>query len=468
MTDRLRPFWPVLVLFAAYAGWGVWSILFGERIPMNNGLGWDGQIYYFISKDFPEFVRARVFDSYYIQRVVPSLIVRAMHWATGTEHSYGLTGDFFGILNLISMLGGTALIVSSLRHVGIRWRWMAAVFSLVTFGAVRHVFYYPILTDAVSFLLGAAMLWAFLREKRTVAVIAALMGAFTVPTLLLLAFPLMVFRNSPFPSPHQKESRWPVVAMLLVLTVLALLGPAFNGRMPFGTFQPSRGMVLLALPFTLCYVGYMLWDKDLIARLRASVRSMKRGGIMVWTAIAVVVALCALQFRTGSFGAWYFLTHVLASGLLHPALAIVAHVTYLGPVVLMLLLYPKRVVGELNSFPLPLYWTVLTVLMLAIGSESRTLSAGLPFIIHLCVISLRSIELTRGRMVLLAVLSLLLSRFWFPINVAEMDGGFLDFPMQRYFMHIGPWMNTSTYLVQLAVTVVSGGVLWFFFREKKN
>jgi len=468
MTDRLRPFLPIVALFIAYLAWGAWAILSGERIPVNGGLGWDGQIYYFISKDSPEFVRSRVFDSYYIQRVLPSLIVRGMHRLTGTEHSYGLTGHFFGLLSLISMLGGTALTIASLRNVDIRWRWMAAIFSLVSFGSVRHVFYYPILTDAFAFLLGAAMLWAFLQKKKRVLALIALMGAFTVPTLLLLAFPLLVLRDNIFFTEKRNGPRWPLVILLLALTVLVLLGPAFNGGMPFGTFQPDRAMVLLGLPFLLGYVLYLFKDADLIARLRTSFRSIDRGGIAVWTAIAVAVAICAAQFRAGSFGIGYFLTHIPAFGLTHPAVGVVAHVTYLGPVVLMLLLHPGRAIRELNGLPVPLYWAVTLVLLLAIGSESRTLSAGLPFIIYLCVISLRTVELTLRRMAVLAVLSLLLSRFWFPINSGGMEGDFLEFPMQRYFMHIGPWMNTSTYLMQLAVTVVSGGVLWLFFREKEK
>jgi hypothetical protein len=120
-----REHWPIVLLFAAYACHALFAIFFGERIPVKGGLGWDGEIYYFISQDFMALWRGNVFDSYYIQRIVPSLLVKAMHWVSGTEHSYELTGTYFGLLNLASMLGGTLLLLSALREVNTRWKWMA-------------------------------------------------------------------------------------------------------------------------------------------------------------------------------------------------------------------------------------------------------------------------------------------------------------------------------------------------------
>ena len=66
-------------MHVSYACYALWALFFGERIPVRGGLGWDGEIYYFISQDFFQYLKGRGFDGYYIQRIVPSLIVKGMH-----------------------------------------------------------------------------------------------------------------------------------------------------------------------------------------------------------------------------------------------------------------------------------------------------------------------------------------------------------------------------------------------------
>lgn len=455
---------PMAVLLIAYAMWGLYAVFFGERITVNDGLGWDGRIYYFISADFIEYARGRVFDSYYVQRVVPSLIVRAIHWTTCTEHSYRLTGTMFGLLNLVSMLGGTLLLVSALRDVVWRWRWMAALFALVSFGGLRHPFYYPMLTDAFSFLLGATMLWAFLREKRGLLLMVTLFGAFTTPILLLMAFPLLAFQRKVFLVNEETTSdRAMFGLMMTAIALLALIGPAFRGTVQFEAFQPSGTMVLLALPFLLAYVGLLWWNMGIAGRLRASFSSIDRSGMLMWGTVLISVAVCAVWAKPAAFRFMDFGIGVISNGLVHPAIFALSHIVYLGPAFLLILLFPFRLKDAVANLPLPLFWTVMSVFMLMVNSESRTLMAGLPFILYVLAAGLRDVSLNITRCAALIGVSLFLSKFWFTVNEGAMDGGFLEFPMQRYFMHIGPWMNTETYLMQLGVVVICGTLLRILF-----
>lgn len=466
MSDK-KGHWPIAVLFLAYTVWALYAIFYGERIPVNGGLGWDGKIYYFISQDFFTYVQGRVFDSYYILRVVPPLIVKAAHWLTGTEHSYELTGTFFGLLNLSSMLGGTLLLLACLHDTVWQWRLMASVFALVSFGSLRHPYYYPILTDAFAFLLGAAMLWAFLSKRRAVLLAVTLAGAFTTPVLLLMAFPLLAFQHGTFTGKEWTSTDRVLFGLLLAsVTFLALIGPALNGTMPFGAYQPSKEMVLLALPFLLAYVGLLWWNMGIAGRLRATLSTIDRTGLMVWGMVLVAVVLCGLWARPSSFRTADFILGLVSNGLVHPAVFIVAHVVFIGPAFLLILLFPVRFRKTAAALPLPLFWTAMCALMLAVNSESRTLMAGLPFIFYVLITALRDLPIHRFQMVMVIVLSLALSKVWFPINAGEMTGDFLEFPMQRYFMHLGPWMNTTAYALQLAATVVSAGLLWLSFRER--
>lgn len=458
-----------IALFAAYVLWGLYAIFFGERIPVNGGLGWDGKIYYFISLDFFEYVRGRVFNSYYVHRVVPSLIVKAMHWLTGTEHSYELTGTYFGLLNLVSMTVGALLLVSSLGGVAWKWRWMAAFMALVSFGGVRQAFYYPILTDWFAFLLGSALLWAYLRERSFLLYILTAIGAFTFPSLLWMALPLMVFQREEHPVQTLRGSPWtyPLIFGLSVLT-LALIGPAFNGKMDFGTFQPTRTMALVALPWTLLYVAYLWYGVDAYARVRSSLSNLRIMGLARWLSVFVAVLVTGWWAKPAPFGITDFALNIIGSGLVHPLASPVAHIVYLGPLWLLILLHPVRVKNTMTALPQPLFWCTAFTMMLAVGSESRTTVVGLPFITYCLVMALKDKELNRVRILSIVAVALVLSKFWWTMNVESGQGHFMDLHMERMLMHIGPWMTLQGYWLNLVTVSLCGLWLLVVFREPRS
>jgi hypothetical protein len=454
MKDRL----PIALLLLAYAFVAVCAILLGERIPVKGGLGWDGEIYYFISKDFCELWRANMFDSYYIQRIVPSLAVKGMHWIAGTEHSYELTGTYFGIMNLTCMLGGTVLLLLSLYKVPIRWKWMAAMFALVSFCSLKHAFYYPVLTDSMAFVLGAAMLWAHVRGQRPVLFVTALVGAFTFPSIILMAVPLLVLRNDKEATyPVAMTDRWLLFLLVTVVCALAAFSPALQGGMPFGTMQPNIYVALVALLLILFYILVLWIDLGILSRLKASLGSIDRRGLLLTILILAAVTVAGQLTKPSPFNLLYFALHSVAYGLVHPGVSILAHVVYLGPMFLFLVIYWGRVKHFLGQLPLPLFWCVMFCFMLMVRSESRTLIAGWPFIIYTVVMALKDLPVSRWQQGTMLVIALLLSKAWWPINQGDMSGDFLAFPMQRYYMHIGPWMSHEGYLINLAV-VLCGAV----------
>lgn len=464
-----REHWPIVMLLVAYACHALLNILFGERILVKGGLGWDGEIYYFIAQDFMSLWRSQTFDSYYIQRIVPSLVVKAMHGVAGTEHSYELTGTYFGLLNLVSMLGGAMLLLAALRDVPVRWKWMAAVFALFSFGAMKHPYYYPILTDSFAFLLGAAMLWAYLRKRQVLLALISLVGAFTFPSILMMALPLMVVKETERGQhPSTPMDCLLVVFLLLLITAIALLGPAFNGGMPFGTVQPSRIMVLVALPFALLLVVALWWNVGIVSRIRASLATIDRKGLVLWAVFFLFVAVCKLWTKPSPFTLSYFALHSVAYGVVQPAVWLVAHIIYFGPVFLLMLFFWKKVQRTLVLLPLPLFWCAMFTFMLMWRSESRTLIAGLPFILYIVVLAMKDISVKAWQQVAMLLLALALSKIWFPINEGAMTGDFLQFPMQRYFMHFGPWMSDVGYAINVATVVVAGAAVWAIMRPWKR
>jgi hypothetical protein len=136
------------------------------------------------------------------------------------------------------------------------------------------------------------MLWAHVSEKRGFVVLAAIVGAFTFPSFLLMALPLIVFgKQSIAHHPTHALDKVLVFAVLVALTAVAFLGPTFNGTMLFGAMQPSKSMVFLAVPFLLGYV-FMLWTNiGLVIRLKHSFYSVNAGGLVIWALLFLLMAL---------------------------------------------------------------------------------------------------------------------------------------------------------------------------------
>lgn len=459
---------PIFLLLCFYGIYGLCALLFGERVLINNGLGWDGQVYFWMSRDFFHYVEDRILTSYHALRVIPSLIVKATHMMLKTEHTYEWTPIYFGLLNLASILLGTALLWRCLDGVRTVWRTIGIAAMLSSFAFARMPFYNPILTDSFAFLIGAILIWGHQRDSIPIKAGAALLGAFTFPSTMLLALPLLAMRHFEGQRMPRRTEVWLIGLGITVFIFLSVTGPAFLGGMPNETFQPTRWVVLLSIPIPLVYLIW-LWRGFSGFPIHFNHQLLwNGGGAATWGAIMAIVVLVILWARPSTLPEGFAFVHLVDSGLLHPAVALVAHVSYFGPIMLIPLLFPRRFKKELGKLDMPLRWTAMLGLSMLVASESRTAIVALPLIILLCVRTLNNQRITTAGIVILSIVAFLWSKVWFGINEGEMTGELVEFPMQRFFMHIGPWMGTQAYLIQLAATVGTGIVLWFIIRRKEN
>jgi hypothetical protein len=460
--------WPIFILLFAYSTYGLLALLFGERILANRGLGWDGQVYYWMSRDFFHYVYDQIMTSYHAVRIVPSLIVKAMHTVTRTDHSYELTPIYFGLMNLGSIVLGSVLIWSCLNNVRMVWRTVGIAALLSSFAFLRMPFYYPILTDSFAFLIGSLLLWGNQRDSIPIKAGATMLGAFTFPSTLILALPLLVLRHAESISVPRKPERWLIAFGVIIFIILSVTGPAFLGGMPSDTFQPQQWSVLLSIPFPLAYLIWLWRGYSGFPRRLDLKHQLNNRGLAAWLHIFAAVALVLIWAKPAMVPKSFAFLHLVDSGLLHPAVALVAHVSYFGPIMLIPLIFPKRFKQEIEKLDLPLRWTAMLALSMLVASESRTAIVGLPMIILLCVRTLNDRKITTTGIAAIGMLALLWSKVWFTINQGKMAGELLEFPMQRFFMHIGPWMGTQAYLIQLAATMATGLILWTVFRKKEK
>src|SRR5437763_1188404 len=64
-----------IAIVAFFFIWLGWNIFFGERIPENNGIGYDGMLYALMVEQFPAYVFHHQLPIYGIQRILPSGLI---------------------------------------------------------------------------------------------------------------------------------------------------------------------------------------------------------------------------------------------------------------------------------------------------------------------------------------------------------------------------------------------------------
>ena len=120
----------------------------------------------------------------------------------------------------------------------------------------------------------------------------------------------------------------------------------------------------------------------------------------------------------------------------------------------------------------------LFVIGLAIFSsvfpEARISIMFLPIIIIPTIEYIDTLMLRKWVAPIYAVLSILLSHIWFPINVDGIENAFQDesfmglsnFPAQRFFMCSGIWQSDDMYVVFMLITIVFGSVFYVGCKRK--
>ncbi|HUS27443.1 MAG TPA: hypothetical protein VMZ53_03010, partial [Kofleriaceae bacterium] len=165
------------------------TALFGERIGINAGQGWDGETYIRWIAHFKIHLIDRGTDAYHAQRVLPSgvlhLVMRALHLRGTVPQMIALYYWFDAVMLVVA-----AVLWSHLGEV-MRWRavsvWVGFAGMFGSFALARHALYNPALTDAAAFTLGMAVAWAYLARKPLALWLCAGLAMFTWPALVPVA-----------------------------------------------------------------------------------------------------------------------------------------------------------------------------------------------------------------------------------------------------------------------------------------
>jgi hypothetical protein len=474
-------FW-VVFLTALIALLGV---CFAEKIPVNNGLGWDGLVYGKLAQEGLGQFTENPLDAYTVRRVLPSIVVHAGLQLGRFSLSDANVIVGFGLLNIFCLTGIAWYWtkIAGLLGIGSRGKWIGFCALILNFAVVKHTSYYPVLTDVPAYAIGCGMLYCYLKRSEKGLFLLTALGAFVWPLLLLqgallLAFPRsgVGFDEAPEerqPSHHQsRHSNYWIAALLTYYALLTINWSIDHANLPIpGYIDPVRSVLPLSFIVVAVYLFFGLLRLVDLHQMVAETRILV---VRDWRRLLTIVALLAtvqivyslMATIPGQSNGLLYLLRLAIKSVYRPGIFLVGHAVYFGPIVLMIMLLWSEIAETVKRVGFGLSVVVLLSLGQGLDGESRHLIHAFPLIVPFAVLAIERLNWSRGRCLVFALLSAFASKFWFVINSANMETqtNLLEFPLQAYAMNYGVFMNTQTYLIQGFVTAASAALLYGLTR----
>jgi hypothetical protein len=449
-------------------------LLFPDYVQFSPNLKWDGQNYIDYALHFPDAAFGQTVDLYRFQRIFPSGIV---YYGLTLFH-VPLTGHtvfkaFLG-LNILLIFISFGIWLLLCKQIGLSRKGKLLSFTgiFINYALLKMPFYYPVLTDVMAFTLGMGLLYCYLRKNTFALLITGLIGAFTLPTIFYSALLLYVFPAEEEKSVPQ-QTYTPSNLWLVWLTVagffLLIIAFCFYKKVPLINPNPFLVLIISSLA-SLAYLYFatkVFYNTDLYLHNIKNFNNWKRAGAALIMLLTMYIVL-----RNGASNEPLhinykgILANIVISSIANPLVFLVSHAMYFGPVFLLVLFFAKPFAEQISNYGLGLHVFTLGFILLSINAETRLFMNAWPFIVLFLCKTIDKLKLPLSFYLLIFLYALVLSKFWYRIQVPYFTEKYLNFPEQRYFMSQGPWMSDAMYVLQGTVVLVGyGWMYWFYLRK---
>lgn len=444
-----------------------------ERIQINRGMGWDGCFYTYVTMDFGNKFVSKSIDTYYIQKVVPPFLI----WST-SELFHVQLDEQKTILGYI-LLNAFVILVALFYYLKIakelkfdnkiKWIGFAAIF--LTFPVIKFSTYYPALVDISAFCIGMMSVYYYLKNNFWGLIICAFIGAFTFPTLLYATAVLIIFPNKPLLY-SEKKTKIDYTILFVMLALIWVFFRIFDSTKPVNDTNPiNLPLFPITYAFLIIYLFIVFYrllpNTTIVFDYLKENTQIKR---IVAVAIVILAVRIIIHFFTvpsEAFNSDNFLTNIVYQAKTNPLIFLVAHTVYFGPLIILFVFFFKKFVLEVYNQGLGLVIYILVYMFIGLGSESRQFINAYGFFFILLLIVLNKYEIKNSLVIGFCVLSLIVSRFWYPMNFKHFEGPLTEFPFQHYFMFQGPWMNNQMYYLQGAGVILLAVIFYFSLKSLK-
>ncbi|HVZ31028.1 MAG TPA: hypothetical protein VG963_01295 [Polyangiaceae bacterium] len=441
------------------------AVVFQEKITVGHGLGWDGVRYAKWAKNFGPVLRKGV-DAYYAQRLLPSAVAYGSLVLFGVKTKAPMIIRAFEIWSvvLVALSAWSYDVAARSLRVSTQTRWLGAIGLFGSFAILKFAAFDPVLTDVWGFAFGMFQLQFCLTRRHLPLALISVLGAFAWPTLLPVGACLLFFPAVAEPcEPAPVRMPWHVHDLLAAALVGVWIWLCWPMARDGHTLRNSTGdidlrFVRLSVAVSAAYLfagaRELLADRRLLEPRMYLRAAWSLPGAL---AVATFVGAVALRSKVTSAAALYGLHETIEmtvfSAIKEPGIFALAHVLYWGPLVLLMFLGWRRVVGAIHRAGPGVTGVALVGLVLALNGESRKLVSFAPLFYVFLLPALDQLAISARQAWFLALASLLFSRVWITFD-GNMVGDLQQMPAQMLYMVMGPWITPEMYLLQLLIVLV--------------
>jgi len=490
----------LLISLGCIAFYAIAYLIWGEKLPVGGGLGWDGVTYAAYVKDFMGEITTTN-DVYHVTRIFPSLLIYSVTTLLGLKivTPYSVFVAFY-ILNNIMYLATAYLWykICKFKSFNVYIFIIGFISLFINYACLKLSQYAAVFLDPCVLFFGTYILYLYLKQNYISMCILLLPAYFTWLIAIVLALPLIIYNFSDkyilSNSPQQKTNAAIVVLLfvgcvsllLYVLLYRSNLVPDWSSALYSWNqaWWPTNGhrWIYFVLPTSIIIASIYVYFVALTSNIFSVLKNSYRVYLPHVLLYLILLAVCeALTFwlshlsinYTGKtlFSGSEFLAITLLGSIAKPALNLIMHATFLGPFTILLLYYMRRIMIAANNENFGLLLFAVITYVMALNSHSRQLTFNVPFMIYLLCKSLNNLAEIKNKtlcLVTYAIAALVSSKIYYLINVAPLQGDILGYPFQRFFMNFGLWTIWRGYFFNIIVAILMCLLLYIgFYRNTR-
>ncbi|WP_207238344.1 hypothetical protein [Pseudomonas sp. FW305-96] len=429
------------------------------HIPVNEGRGWDGQVYlqYIELLGHGQAIVGDPYRSIRMSGFLPLIGASAL----GVPANSLSTAQ--AVLNIILISTSAGMLHDTLRQLGVAPR--AALLSLATgllaWPLLIMPFYYPVLSDNVALVVSCLCLWCWTRGLQFPLYTLLAYSVWVLPGLFLIPLALAAMpRNFDHSSATSFSPRLTLllfaVSLPFVLSlVISLAGQLSDDEVASHSAHLGGQTALISLR-TLSFMALVTSITVVVWLGARSVvdssfwKSVRPTSALVAALVlaASAVAMYLLIDWTNGFQGPPLLHYMFMQSLAAPFKPLVAHFLSFGPVIIIAMAgCIAWGLGKYRYLPKALLASLVCFLpLMLVGSESRQWVGALP--VAIVVAAIMPLSLLQRLCCLAFALLLALPSLWLTPALGRALGqgaSFQSSDWQLYFGRNGPWMSIETY-----------------------
>ncbi len=461
----------------------LWTLSFaGEKIPLNNGAGFDGLFYYNVAKDFSTDFFGDGYDRFRIFRIFPFFLINLFFSFFCIEPSHTNLMRSMFVLHYVNLAIQLIFFFKLAKFNAWKKATTAIIFSCYFFNyfILKNCGYEIFQTDAFAMSIFLISYYYLLSRKFVRAISISFLGILTWPTITYTIWLLYLFKD-PFPTQaprlkfHTGKSlaiAFPLLSVGAVATLYVLHKQPLLESMLFT--QASPPLLFASAIAWFAFLFYILRNCDY--RFHTPFQYLRSLPWKKLVLIALPFVALNIFIRMHANDVFYFsevafILQIFLRPLKYPFITPVGHICYFGILPLLVLFlfrdFSKDIFNRSAGYAL----AFLAFIFFATDSEARHVIPLLPMILVPLASVLDKMNWNKKSVASLIALQIALSHFYLTINtegLAEaLESNNFTTIAQRYLMSFGPWMTLRSYIIWAIFSIFAAISVSYIIKKRK-